>query len=139
MRQIIYILFFILALLLSPLQAESAQQTNSVKELIEKVKRSSGDERRKAMNALKLKLRTVSQESRTEAMRELRKSFASGTYDKGMSHSGQSSSHQQIQQRMSAQHQRNIQMQMKPGGGMPTHQRNGSAMPRYRVPGGGHP
>jgi|GEM_PF-3798703 len=118
MRQIIYILFFILALLLSPLQAESAQQNNSVKELIEKVKRSSGDERRKAMNALKLKLRTVSQESRIAALQELRKSFASSvphqtaTIIRG--------NRQTLpQQQIGTQVQNGIQRSVRPGGGIP--------------------
>ncbi len=122
MRQIIYTLFFILALLLSPLQAESAQQNNSVKELIEKVKRSSGDERRKAMNALKLKLRTVSQESRIAALQELRKSFASSvphqtaTIIRG---NRQTLPQQQIQPPMGTQVQNGIQRSVRPGGGIP--------------------
>jgi len=57
----------------------SAKQTNesvSVKQLIQKVKQSSGDDRRVAMNALKVKLRSMNQETRQQVMHDLQKSFS---------------------------------------------------------------
>jgi len=78
-------LFFhmmLFTLLLFPLQAESTippkTDKSTISKLIEQVKQSKGDERRKAMNMLKLRLRSVNAQTRKQAMMQLRKSFASG-------------------------------------------------------------
>jgi hypothetical protein len=131
--------FFILSLLSFPLLAEKGTQTVSVQTLIEKVKRSSGDARRKAMNELKLRLRTASQTSRAKAMQQLRKAFStSGHHKSTVRHTKQSISHQQMQQQMNMQHQTNLQHQMKPGMMQPGSM-HGDTMPSMpkNAPGGG--
>jgi hypothetical protein len=50
--------------------------STSLKQLIQKVKKSSGDERRVAMNALKVKLRSMNLETRRHVMNDLKKSFS---------------------------------------------------------------
>jgi len=54
----------------------AAEESVSVETLIAEVKQSSGDERRKAMNRLKLKLRSVNAETRRQAMLQLQRSFS---------------------------------------------------------------
>jgi len=49
----------------------------SLQQLIRNVKQSKGDARRKAMNALKLKLRSMNEASRKTVLRQLRQTFAS--------------------------------------------------------------
>ena len=58
--------------------ANAKQQTNnvSIKQLIQKVKSSTGDNRRVAMNTLKVKLRSMNQETRQQVMHDLQKSFS---------------------------------------------------------------
>ena len=46
-----------------------------VQKLVENVKKSKNDERRKAMNALKIKLRSMNQETRRHVMADLQKNF----------------------------------------------------------------
>jgi len=73
-RLVTLILLFTLSLAI----AVTAEQNEmlSVKQLIQKVKNSTGDERRIAMNALKIKLRSVNQETRRQAILDLQKSFS---------------------------------------------------------------
>ncbi len=55
---------------------EKAEQTQSIKTLIKQIKNSSSDDRRVAMNKLKIKLRTMNKETRKKVMLDLQKSFA---------------------------------------------------------------
>ncbi|KYJ86129.1 hypothetical protein [Sulfurovum riftiae] len=55
--------------------------------LVQEVKQSKGDARRKAMNALKVKLRSMNQETRRRVMLDLQKSFAGKNH--GMQNHGQ--------------------------------------------------
>jgi len=72
-------LFFIVAIFtpISSFAQTYKTPKKSVSQLLQKVKQSKGDERRKAMNALKLKLRTVNADTRAKTMQELRQAFAS--------------------------------------------------------------
>jgi len=74
--RLLVILFLSLILYIS--MANAKQKTNdvSIKQLIKKVKNSTGDDRRVAMNTLKVKLRSMNQETRQHVMRDLQKSFA---------------------------------------------------------------
>ena len=82
------ILFLSLILYIS--MADAKQKTNSVsiKQLIQQVKQSTGDDRRVAMNTLKVKLRSMNQETRQHVMRDLQKSFSN------TQHSVQNNTHQ---------------------------------------------
>jgi len=73
--KLLIILFLSLIVYISSAAAENGSDTVSVKQLIEQVKKSTGDDRRIAMNALKIKLRSMNQETRSRAMKELQKSF----------------------------------------------------------------
>jgi len=55
---------------------EKTDQTQSIKTLIKQIKNSSSDDRRVAMNKLKIKLRTMNKETRKKVMLDLQKSFA---------------------------------------------------------------
>jgi len=70
------ILFLSLILYISMASAKNKTNDASLKHLIQKVKKSTGDDRRVAMNALKVKLRSMNQETRQHVMRDLQKSFA---------------------------------------------------------------
>ena len=70
------ILFLSLILYISIASAKQKTNNVSLKQLIQKVKNSTGDDRRMAMNTLKVKLRSMNQETRQHVMRDLQKSFA---------------------------------------------------------------
>jgi len=72
------ILFLSLILYISIANAKQKTSNTSINQLIQKVKKSTGDDRRVAMNALKVRLRSMNQETRQHVMRDLQKSF-SGT------------------------------------------------------------
>jgi len=72
------ILFLSLILYISIANAKQKTSNTSINQLIQKVKKSTGDDRRVAMNALKIRLRSMNQETRQHVMRDLQKSF-SGT------------------------------------------------------------
>jgi len=79
MRTIVFTLLMLFGIVfIFPLSCMAEEQTvsnTSVSELLQKVKASSGDARRKAMNALKLKLRTVNAATRAKTMQTLRQAF----------------------------------------------------------------
>jgi len=116
------------------LWAETVSTDSSISQLVTRVKKSKGDARRKAMNALKLKLRTVNTATRTKTMQELRRTFAGKQGQPGSKmHGRQHMPHQQVQQKMNQQHQMNAPHQSKPGQRPPNHQ---PGMPQ-RPPSGG--
>ena len=55
---------------------EKTDQSESIKTLIKQIKNSSSDDRRVAMNKLKIELRKVNKETRKKVMLDLQKSFA---------------------------------------------------------------
>lgn len=55
---------------------EKTDQIQSIKTLVKQIKNSSSDDRRVAMNKLKIKLRTMNKETRKKVMLDLQKSFA---------------------------------------------------------------
>jgi hypothetical protein len=116
--------------------AETGTAQSSISQLLTKVKESKGDARRRAMNALKLKLRTVNAATRTKTMQELRHAFARahGQHGSGM-HGMQHIPHRQMQQKMNQQHQMNVPHHTKHGQRLPNHR---PGMPQ-RPPSGGHP
>jgi|GEM_PF-6334169 len=74
---IIPAVFFVVVLLFpSTVNADTKHIETTIKSLVRKVKTSKGDDRRRAMNALKLKLREANANTRREVMSQLRKSFA---------------------------------------------------------------
>jgi len=112
-------IFFIIAMFIPLSSFADAQQTPkaSLSQLLQKVKQSKGDERRKAMNALKLKLRTVNAATRAKTMQQLRHAFSGAhvqTTPTGMPNT-QQIPHQQIQQKMSQQQMMNTPHQNNPG------------------------
>jgi len=84
------ILFLSLIIYISIADAKQKKNNTSVKHLIQKVKNSTGDDRRVAMNALKVKLRSMNQETRQHVMRDLQKSFTNTQHSmqRGMQNSG---------------------------------------------------
>jgi len=114
MIQLFFKMFFFLSLLL-PLQAETGipmtEAGKTISKLIEKVKQSSGDERRKAMNALKLKLRSVNTHTRQQAMMQLKKSYAAGNPD---IHTKQVNESHSTQQHVQVRHMQNISVSGNP-------------------------
>ena len=84
-------LFLSLTLYMSIAIAKQQSDNASVKQLIQKVKSSTGDDRRVAMNALKVKLRSMNQETRRQVMLDLQKSFSGKqhTMQRGMQQNGQ--------------------------------------------------
>jgi len=97
-------IFFIVILLMplsSPAQTQNMQQ-KSLSHLLKEVKQSRGDARRKAMNALKLKLRTVNAATRAKTMQELRHAFG-GNRHMQTSTTGVRIPHRKIQQRINQQ------------------------------------
>ena len=71
---ILVLSLFVTVSLLSANKKTSDEQT--VKQLVQKVKQSQGDERRKAMNALKVQLRSMNQNTRRKIMMDLQKGFS---------------------------------------------------------------
>ena len=84
-------LFLSLTLYMTVAIAKQQSDNVSVKQLIQKVKSSTGDDRRVAMNALKGKLRSMNQETRRQVMLDLQKSFSGKqhTMQRGMQQNGQ--------------------------------------------------
>jgi len=83
---------------------EKTDQTQSIKTLVKQIKNSSSDDRRVAMNKLKIKLRTMNKETRKKVMLDLQKSFAAHNTGKqrasnksGITNSSQSSMQSQQQ------------------------------------------
>ncbi len=66
---------------ISLLQADKKSDEQTVKQLVQKVKQSQGDERRKAMNALKVQLRSMNRAIHQKVMMDLQKSFAAKQHD----------------------------------------------------------
>ena len=71
---ILVLSLFLTVSLLNANKKTSDEQT--VKQLVQKVKQSKGDERRKAMNALKVQLRSMNQNTRQKVMMDLQKGFS---------------------------------------------------------------
>lgn len=74
------ILFLSFILYISIADAKPKKDSASLKQLIQKVKSSTGDDKRVAMNTLKVKLRSMNQETRQHVMRDLQKSFANNQH-----------------------------------------------------------
>jgi hypothetical protein len=136
MKQL-FILVLSLFLTVSFLNAKKKTPDKQLlQKLLQEVKQSKGDARRKAMNALKLKLRTVNAATRAKTMQELHHTFAGAHGQHGsVKHGMQQIPHQQMQQNMNQQHQMNTPHQSRPGQQMPNRQ---PGMPQ-RPPSGGHP
>ena len=114
----------------------------SVSQLLQKVKESKGDARRKAMNALKLKLRTVNAATRAKTMQQLRHTFNGAHMQQStssMPHATQTP-HRQLQQKMNQQTMTNIPHQNKQGTQNPPAQRPGKPSRPHTPPakGGRH-
>jgi hypothetical protein len=78
MKQL-FILVLSLFLTVSVLNAKKKTSDGPLlHKLVEEVKQSKGDERRKAMNALKVELRSMNQETRRQVMMNLQKNFSHG-------------------------------------------------------------
>ena len=65
---------------------EKTDQTQSIKKLIKQIKNSSSDDRRVAMNKLKIELRTMNKETRKKVMLDLQSSFAKNSTRRQISH-----------------------------------------------------
>ncbi len=65
---------------------EKTDQTQSIKKLIKQIKNSSSDDRRVAMNKLKIELRTMNKETRKKVMLDLQNSFAKNRTGRQISH-----------------------------------------------------
>ena len=91
---------------------EKTDQTQSIEALIKQIKNSSSDDRRVAMNKLKIELRKVNKETRKKVMLDLQKSFATHNTGKqivsnksGITNNSQPSIQSQQQGVGGAQHQ----------------------------------
>jgi len=89
---------------------EKSEPTQSIQALIKQIKNSSSDDRRVAMNKLKIELRTMNKETRKKVMLDLQNSFAKNntagqiSYNKpGITNSSQSA--MQGQQQGGSMHQ----------------------------------
>ena len=65
---------------------EKTDQTQSIEALIKQIKNSSSDDRRAAMNKLKIELRTMNTETRKNVMLDLQNSFAKNSTGRQISH-----------------------------------------------------
>lgn len=92
MMKLPIILFLSLMLYVSVTHAKQKTNHASIQQLIQKVKNSSGDDRRVAMNTLKVKLRSMNQETRQKVMHDLQKNFSNTQHS--VQKSVQSTSHQ---------------------------------------------
>jgi len=118
---------------------EKTDQTQSIKTLIKQIKNSSSDDRRVAMNKLKIELRTMNKETRKKVMLDLQKSFSKNSTGRQISHS-KSGSTNSSQRSIQGQQQR-VPMQQHHA---PTPIRNAPAAtpmrttppPRHGQPGG---
>jgi uncharacterized membrane protein len=84
-----YFIIFISSFFLLIVQVdakEKVDQTQSIEALIKQIKNSSSDDRRVAMNKLKIKLRTMNKETRKKVMLDLQNSFAQNNTGKQRSH-----------------------------------------------------
>jgi uncharacterized membrane protein len=73
-----YLIFYILFLFLFVIPSNAKEKighTQSIDTLIKKIKSSASDDRRVAMNKLKIKLRTLNKEARQKIMIDLQNSF----------------------------------------------------------------
>ena len=117
------ILFLSLILYISIANAKQKTNNVSIKQLIQKVKSSTGDDRRVAMNTLKVKLRSMNQETRQQVMHDLQKSF-----------SGKQNQHSRQRALQTGTNQRSMNtgnMQSPSSGGMHT---NPSQTPMHSSP-----
>ena len=112
----------------------------SVSQLLKKVKESKGDARRKAMNALKLKLRTVNAATRAKTMQQLRHTFSGAHTQQGTHavHQKAHTPHQQIQQKMNQQQMINVPQQKNAPNTIPPKQRPGKPSRPHPPSSGGH-
>ena len=91
MKHLTIILISLLCTITQSQSDEKKFDEQTVKQLIQKVKQSQGDERRKAMNALKVQLRSMNRVTRKKVMVNLQKSFATkqhGGTQRGVRHHG---------------------------------------------------
>ena len=65
---------------------EKTDQTQSIKKLIKQIKNSSSDDRRVAMNKLKIELRTMHKETRRKVLLDLQNSFAKNSTGRQRAH-----------------------------------------------------
>jgi uncharacterized membrane protein len=77
--------FFLLVIQINA--KEKTDQTQSIKTLIKQIKNSSSDDRRVAMNKLKIELRTMNKETRKKVMLDLQKSFSKNSTGRQISYS----------------------------------------------------
>ena len=106
-------------------------EDQSIDQLIKEVKQSKNDARRQAMNKLKLKLRSVNQETRQKVMLQLRKSFAAGHQNHFADQTMPSQKHSQTniqQDRSPIIHQQTIQQHI------PKRQPSTPQQPRHTTP-----
>ena len=99
-----YFIIFISSFFLLIIQVdakEKADQTQSIETLIKQIKNSSSDDRRVAMNKLKIKLRTMNKETRKKVMLDLQNSFSKNNAGKQRAYnkSGSTKSPQNSMQR----------------------------------------
>jgi hypothetical protein len=73
---ILILLSLLLCIELEAKTKEGINQTPAVKALIQKIQNSSSDERRVAMNKLKIELRNMNISTRKKVMKDLKKTFA---------------------------------------------------------------
>jgi hypothetical protein len=124
-----YLLILLTALFLcsSFVYGKEKTSTVTIQSLVKQVKKAAPSERRVLMNELKIKLRSMNQESRKQVMLELRRSFNINHNREKMQ--GMTSTMQQQSASMmteaknmnSAMHKNNMQNNGMPGGGTPGH------------------
>jgi len=102
--------FFVLS---SPVYAEhEGADKETIKALVEKVKKAEPSQRRLLMNELKIQLRTMHQETRTQVMLDLRRSF-NGQHRGQQSHRAKKSNmhHQNTMSMTESKHMQEYMMQ----------------------------
>jgi len=90
---------------------EKTDQTQSIKALIKQIKNSSSDDRRVAMNKLKIELRTMNKETRKKVMLDLQKSFTKNSAGKQISQNRSRSGSKNSSQRSMQGQQQGVPMQ----------------------------
>jgi len=116
------LVFSLFVVLSNSMFAQTKDESNDVKALIDKVKQAAPSERRLLMNELKIKLRSMQQETRTQVMLGLRSAFNAQQTQKQMQSSVMTSSmsHQNTMSMTEAKHMQEHMSQDSMPSSMPT-------------------
>lgn len=131
MKYFIILLSSFLLFIIQVNAKEKVDQIQSIEILIKEIKNSSSDDRRVAMNKLKMELRTMNAETRKKVMLDLQSSFTKNNTEKQKAHNRtgvkNGSQHSMQGQQQGVYMQRHAPMRKTP-----------AATPMRSTPSGGH-